>query len=178
MKDNFFVFFQLKPYIIWRKRAQRSEIFRLLGGWVKIYQILCHVGWKFTKFPRLLLLKVYTMSAKKVQRSYASWHGRVMQNLKKNVSEMTRIWWISTTHLKVSKICTLICPFCAKYITFDLKKYRRVILNDTRERCKVAKKLNCDLENDMSNLASFHQSTWKCQNWEFDGILLFKAENV
>ena len=43
---------------------------------------------------------------------------------------------------------------------------------------KFEKKLNCDLENGMSNLASFHQSTWKCQNWEFDGILLFKAENV
>ena len=39
MKDNFFVFFQLKPYILWRKRAQRSETFRLLGGWVKIHQI-------------------------------------------------------------------------------------------------------------------------------------------
>ena len=43
---------------------------------------------------------------------------------------------------------------------------------------KFEKKLNCDLENDMSNLASFHQSTWKCQNWESDGILLFKAENA
>ena len=43
---------------------------------------------------------------------------------------------------------------------------------------KFEEKLDCDLENDMSNLASFHQSTWKCQNWEFDGILLFKEENA
>ena len=142
MKDNFFVFFQLKPYIIWRKRAQRSEIFRLLGGWVKIHQILCHVGWKFTKFPRLLLLKVYTMSAKKVQRSYASWHWRVMQkeNLKKNVSEMTKIWWISALHLKVSKICTLICPFCAKYITFDLKKVQKSYLKWHQRKIQSLKK--------------------------------------
>ena len=30
----------------------------------------------------------------------------------------------------------------------------------------------------MRNLAKFHQSTQKCQNWNFDGILLPKVENV
>ena len=29
--------------ILWTKRAHRSEIFRLLSGWVKIHQIPCHV---------------------------------------------------------------------------------------------------------------------------------------
>ena len=28
------------------------------------------------------------------------------------------------------------------------------------------------------NLADFHQSTWKCQNWDIDGILLSKVENA
>ena len=28
------------------------------------------------------------------------------------------------------------------------------------------------------NLAHFHQSTWKCQNWNFDRILLSKVEKV
>ena len=32
-------------------------------------------------------------------------------------------------------------------------------------------KLSFGLKNDMRNLANFHQSTWKCQNWDFDGIL-------
>ena len=36
-----------------------------------------------------------------------------------------------------SKICTVIYPFCAKYITFDHKKYRGVIFNDTEESCKI-----------------------------------------
>ena len=40
-------------------------------------------------------------------------------------------------HLKVRKTCTLIGPFCAKYITFDLKKYRGVIFHDTRMWCKI-----------------------------------------
>ena len=39
MKDNSSVFFQLKPHMLWTKRAHRSEIFRLLSGRVKIHQI-------------------------------------------------------------------------------------------------------------------------------------------
>ena len=43
---------------------------------------------------------------------------------------------------------------------------------------KFEEKLTCGLKNDMSNLANFHQSTRKCQNWDFDEILLSKVENV
>ena len=41
---------------------------------------------------------------------------------------------------------------------------------------KFEEKLTCGLENDMTNLANFHQSTGKCQNWDLDGILLSKVE--
>ena len=40
------------------------------------------------------------------------------------------------------------------------------------------KKLTCVLENDMRNLANFHQNTWKHQIWDFDEILLSKIENA
>ena len=43
---------------------------------------------------------------------------------------------------------------------------------------KFEEKLTFCLENDMRNSANSHQSTRKCQNWNFDGILLFKVENV
>ena len=43
---------------------------------------------------------------------------------------------------------------------------------------KFEEKLTCGLENDMRNSANFFQSTRKSQNWDFDGILLFKVENV
>ena len=43
---------------------------------------------------------------------------------------------------------------------------------------KFEEKLTCDLENDMRNLANFHHSTLDCQNWDFDGILLSKVENI
>ena len=38
---------------------------------------------------------------------------------------------------QVSKIYTVICPLCVKHITFDQKKYRGVILNDTEGSCKI-----------------------------------------
>ena len=43
---------------------------------------------------------------------------------------------------------------------------------------KIEEKLTCGLKNDMRNLANFHQSTKKCQNWDFDRVLLPKVENV
>ena len=38
---------------------------------------------------------------------------------------------------QVSKICTLIGPFSAKHIKFDLKRYGEVIFHDTEESCKI-----------------------------------------
>ena len=43
---------------------------------------------------------------------------------------------------------------------------------------KFEKEVICCLKNDMRNLANFHQSTQKCQSWNFNGILLSKVENV
>ena len=57
-------------------------------------------------FNWFLLTKVYNVWRKKVQRNYLSWYWRVMQNLKKNwsvVSKMIRIWWILTRALKSLK---------------------------------------------------------------------------
>ena len=36
-------------------------------------------------------------------------------------------------HSEVSKMCTLICSFSTRYMTFDFKKYTGVILHDTDE---------------------------------------------
>ena len=36
----------------------------------------------------------------------------------------------------------------------------------------------CCFKIDLRNLANFHQSTQKCQNWDFDGILLSKVEHI
>ena len=43
---------------------------------------------------------------------------------------------------------------------------------------KFEEKLTCELENDMKNLTIFYQSTRNSQNWDFDGILLSKVQNL
>ena len=58
------------------------------------------------------------------------------------VLKMTRIWWILIRTLKCLKICSLIGPFCTKYITFDLKKYRGNMFHDTEESCKIWRKID------------------------------------
>ena len=61
---------------------------------------------------------------------------------------------------------------------FELKRDREVIFHDTKSDSKFEENLSCGLENDMKNITNFYQSTWKSQNWDFDGILLSKVENV
>ena len=73
-------------------------------------------------------------------------------------------------HSKISKICTLIGCFWPNYM-FELRKYRGAMFYGNW-------KLTCASKNEISNLANFHQSTWKSQNWDFDRILLSKVENV
>ena len=46
------------------------------------------------------------------------------------VSKMIKVWWILIWALKILKISTLIGSISAKYITFDLKKYREDTFND------------------------------------------------
>ena len=43
---------------------------------------------------------------------------------------------------------------------------------------KFEEKLTCGLENDITNLANFHQNTLKSQTWDSEGILLSKINNV
>ena len=92
---------------------------------------------------RLLLLKVYNISAKKVQRHYVSWHWRVIENLRKNwfvVQKRQDFGEFWPEHWNVSETCTLIGSFCAKYITFGLKTYSGVIFYNTKEWFKVWRK--------------------------------------
>ena len=100
-------------------------------------------------------------------------------------SLLCKVFWsfgpsrIFTRTLRNLKIFTFMGYFCPKYKMFELKKYRGVMFYDKEEWCKTWKtNLTCGLENDMGNLEYFHQNTWKCLNWNFDGILLSKIENA
>ena len=110
---------------------------------------------KSLHFDVLLLSIAYKVWAKKAQKSYLSWHWRVIQTLNKNsffIWKMTwEIWWILTRAVENLKICTFMGYFCQKYVMFELKQYRRVV------SCKMAH----DFKNDIRNLVNFHTSRWK-----------------
>ena len=89
--------------------------------------------------------------------------------------EFGEIW---PEHSKVSKTCTFICSYCAKYVMFDLKNTEELSFMTLKGDAKFEEKLTCGLENDMRNMANFHQSNWKSQNWHIDGILLSKVGKV
>ena len=65
-----------------------------------------------------------------------------------------------------------------KYILFELQKCRGVIFHDTEEIYRFWRKTELRFEKRIEKFGKFHQSTWKCQNWDYDGILLSKVEKV
>ena len=98
-----------------------------------------------------------------------AWHYRVIQNLKENWPVAWKIIWgiclIFMWAVESLKICTLIGCFCPKQIKIYMKKYRRVIIRDNEEWCKVCKKLTFGFKNHMSNLVNFHPITQKSKNF-------------
>ena len=106
-------------------------------------------------FDLLLLPIAHKVSAWKVQKNYLSWHWKKIQTVKKSwllIWKMTwGIWRILTWAVESLKICTLISYFCRKYVMFELKRYRGVVLW----------KMTYGFKNDISNLVNLHTSSWK-----------------
>ena len=99
----------------------------------------------------LLMSKVYIVLAKKVQRSNLSWNWRGIQNLRGIDSsfqnwqkEFDKFW---TKHSKISKIFVLMGSFWAKYIFFELKKYRGIIFHETEEGYKIWRGIDLSFQN-------------------------------
>ena len=93
------------------------------------------------QFDGLLLSKSYKVSVKKVQKSYISWHWKVMQSLKKKLfcgfKYDLRNLVIFHPSTQESGNFTLRGYFCPMCIRFDLKRCRGVIFHDTEEWCTV-----------------------------------------
>ena len=97
---HFNVLFLSRVYIVWAKKVQKSYLswhWRVIQNLERnrlvlskltrgIWQILTWALESLKNFPfnGLLLSKVYIVWSKKVQRSYLSWHWRVIQNLERN----------------------------------------------------------------------------------------------
>ena len=71
---------------------------------------------------------------------------------------------------KVSKIFILMGSFWAKYILFELKKYRRIIFHETEERYKTWRGIDSSFQNWHKKFEKFwseHSKSLKkiCFNW-------------
>ena len=99
------------------------------------------------------------MQKYRIEKSYVSWHWRVMQSLKKNwllVPKMTwGIWWILKWAVASLKICTFMYYFCRKYIMLEPKSTEELCVITLTNDAKFEKKLTCTLKKRMRNLANF-----------------------
>ena len=149
-------------HFIWfgQKEPIKVQNIKLSTAHVKFYQLCFLIGsfcWKYIKFQ----LKRHRANTSHDTEEWCKiWRKTVL--LFQKWQEFVEFW---LEHLKVSKICTLICSFCATWIYQEWGEAFRMMIS-------------CGLENDMKNLENFQQSTRKSRNWDFDEILLTKRENV
>ena len=121
---------------------------------LKIYRgVMCHDNEEWCKIWRGIDLSVQ------------NWH-----------EEFDKFW---PEHSKISKICTLMDCFWPKYIMFELKKYRGVMFDGTEDWCKIWRKTDLCFQKWHEEFSKFSpEHVRKSKNWDFDGILLSKVENV
>ena len=137
--------------MIWTKGAHQSAKFQTFDCSRKISPNLY--------FDRLL--KVYKILAKKyrgvMSHDLEDWREiwRKTDLFFQKWQEFGEIW---PEYSKVSKICTFISPYCAcaKYLMFDLKKYRGVIFHDTEGWCKIWRKTDLNWHKIGTLMGSFN----------------------
>ena len=114
-------------------------------------------------FNWLLVTKVYNVWATKVQRSYLSWHWRVMHILKKNwlVVWNRQFGKFSPEHLKVSKLGLWWDPFVQSRKGMTLKFTEELCVMAMKNNAKFKEELTCHFKSDMRNLTNFDSNTRK-----------------
>ena len=102
--------------------------------WIRAHKSLknLHFGWS-------LLCKVYNVWPNKVQRSYLSWHWRVMQNLNKNDLWSGKFGRFSPEHLKVSKMGLWWGPLkiCRGLMSGDIEEWWKIWIDLSLENWRI-----------------------------------------
>ena len=110
-------------------RKSKKEIILMGSFWAK------YLLFELKKYRGVILHE--TEEGYKIWRginsSFQNWH-----------KEFDKIW---PEHSKVSKIFILMGSFWAKYILFELKKYRGVILHETEEGYKIWRGIDSSFQN-------------------------------
>ena len=156
---------------------------RMIQKLKKNWLVLLKLTWKVSQiWPRalesvnnlcfnwLLVAKVCNFWATKAQRSYLSWHWRVMQNLMKN---WLVVWkWHEKSgsflpeHLKVLKLGIWWDPLVQSRKGVTLKFYRELCVATMKNNAKFEEELTCHFKIDIRNLTNFDTSTLKSKkNW-------------
>ena len=127
--------------------------FRLSTAHVKFHQILIgSFRWKYKKFQ---LKKYRGVMSHVTEAWWKIWRKTGM--LFQKWQEFGEFW---PDLSKASKICILIDSFLYKVYNVWLKKNKdKLSFMTLKSDAKFEEKLTYSLENDMRNLASFHQST-------------------
>ena len=105
---------------VWAQNLQRSYVSwqwrmieKLKRNWLLDLKLTCEISRILTRalgnlktlcFNGLLVTKVYNVWAKTVQRSYLSWHWKVMQNLKKNWLVLGRAVNFNMTKISIKTV--------------------------------------------------------------------------
>ena len=142
---------------------------KLSTGHMKFYQVCTLIGsfcWNYIQFQ----LKRYRGAMTHDTEEWCKiW--KKSDSFFQKWQEFGEFW---SDHSEVSNICTLIGSFRAKYIPFDLKKYRGVIFYDTDEPCKIFRKSEENWGNWHEKFGKFWPEHLKVSKLG----LLFKVENV
>ena len=96
----------------------------------KIFILMCSFWTKYILFE---LKKYRGIIFHETEEGYKIWRG-IDLSFQNSHKEFYKFW---PEHSEVSKIFTLIGSFWAKYILFELKKYRGVIFHETEEGYKI-----------------------------------------
>ena len=110
-------------------------------------------------FDGFFLSKSYKVSAKKVPKSYISWHCRVIQSLRK-----TDLWFqiwheefgeFSCEHWQVWKFALWCATFVESILCLSQKRTEKLCAITPKNDANFEDELTCALKNDMRNLATF-----------------------
>ena len=133
-------------------------------------------------FDRILLPKVENVWPWNLQRSYVSWQWGMIQKCKRTWLVVSKLTWATSKILtraleSLKNLCFNWFLVTNKYLVWA-KKVRKSYLLWHWSDVQVLKKTDLWFEKRLEKFGKYHQSTWKCRNWNFDGILLSKVEMV
>ena len=133
---------------IWPEHLKVSKMFILLGSvWAK------YVLFELEKYRGIIFYEIeegYKIF-RGIDFSFQNWH-----------KELDKIW---LEHLKVSKMFILLGFFRAKYVLFELKKYRGIIFLKLKRNTIFVEESTCRFKIGIRNLTNFDPSTQKFQKF-------------